>query len=310
MGRQANGNVYCNDGWTDSIVEYDFMVKCPNTSGNHCYYYSSNCKYLDNMDLLGSKKKIALAKISEELKSIESFSLHDNSSLVKNLEISLTIDKGRLLGNYMNYMCNCTKVDEILDRYIKDEYTVNKITSCSEGFILSGNKCITHTENCKNYYGENVYGIKSENNNSSCFCSVDYEWNPNQTFCVKKIIDIPEGAIIRADNDIDVYIIKYVGSKKFKRLVLSPSVFNNYGHLKWENLMVVSQATVNSFITSDLVRAVGDDKMYRLYPQGDTGQKRLIKDNSVLAKYALDPDSIYEINSFDRDSYITGAVLE
>lgn len=121
---------------------------------------------------------------------------------------------------------------------------------------------------------------------------------------------IPEGSLVRVFNGIDIYIVKYVGSKKFKRLVLSPSVFNNYGHLKWENVMDTSQATLDSFITSELVRAVGDDKIYRLYPQGDSGQKRLIKNNSVLARLGLDSDSIYEINSFDRNSYITGAILE
>src|SRR3989344_9224496 len=48
--------------------------------------------------------------------------------------------------------------------------------------------------------------------------------------------NLPEGALIRAAGDIDVYIVKYVGAKKFKRLVLSPSVFDNYGHLRWEDI--------------------------------------------------------------------------
>jgi len=121
---------------------------------------------------------------------------------------------------------------------------------------------------------------------------------------------ILEGALIRANNGIDVYIVKYVGSKKFKRLVLSPSVFNNYGHLKWENIMDIDQSIVDSFMTSELVRAVGDNSVYRLYPQGDTGQKRLVVSSEALSRLGLDPDSIYEINAFDRDSYITGTNLE
>lgn len=28
IGRQADGSVYCNDGWKDSMVEYDFVQKC------------------------------------------------------------------------------------------------------------------------------------------------------------------------------------------------------------------------------------------------------------------------------------------
>ncbi|MCK4891464.1 MAG: hypothetical protein KAS78_02230, partial [Candidatus Pacebacteria bacterium] len=111
-------------------------------------------------------------------------------------------------------------------------------------------------------------------------------------------------------NGIDIYIVKYVGTKKFKRLILSPSVFNNYGHLRWEDVMDVSQAVLDEFTTSELVRAVGDDKTYRLYAQGDTGQKRMIKNNSVLTRLGLDPDSIYEINSFDRESYVKGLDLE
>ena len=121
---------------------------------------------------------------------------------------------------------------------------------------------------------------------------------------------IPEGALIKTANNPDIYIVKYVGTKKFKRLILSPSVFNNYGHLKWEDVMDVSQAVLDEFTTSKLVRAVGDDKIYRLYAQGDTGQKRMIKNNSVLTRLGLDLDSIYEINRFDRESYIKGLDLE
>ena len=123
-------------------------------------------------------------------------------------------------------------------------------------------------------------------------------------------MDIPEGALIRAIGDIDVYIVKYVGAKKFKRLVLSPSVFNNYGHLRWEDVMDIEQSAVNSFATSELVRSVNDHKVYKLYPQGDTGQKRWIKDYNVFTRMGFDTDSIYEINEFDRDSYITETDLE
>ena len=121
---------------------------------------------------------------------------------------------------------------------------------------------------------------------------------------------IPEGALIKTENNPDIYIVKYVGAKKFKRLILSPSVFNNYGHLNWEDVQNVSQAVLDEFATSELVRAVGDDKIYRLYAQGDKGQKRMIKNNSILTRFGFDLDSVYEINSFDRNSYITGSVLE
>ena len=119
-----------------------------------------------------------------------------------------------------------------------------------------------------------------------------------------------EGSLIRAEGTIDIWIVKYVGNKRFKRLILSPSVFNNYGHLRWEDVMDVSQSVVDAFATSELVRAVGDERVYKLYPQGDTGQKRWIKAPEVFERNGWDTDAIYEINAFDRDSYVTGSLLE
>jgi hypothetical protein len=136
---------------------------------------------------------------------------------------------------------------------------------------------------------------------------------------------IPEGALIRAIGDFDVYIVKYIpstgsinspqagsgqGAKKFKRLVLSPSVFNNYGHLKWSDIRDVDPSIVSAFTTSELVRAVGDDKVYKLYPAGDSGQKRWVTTAAAFSRLGFDADSIYEINSFDRDSYAAGSNLE
>lgn len=119
-----------------------------------------------------------------------------------------------------------------------------------------------------------------------------------------------EGAMIRAIGDIDVYIVKYVGDKQFKRLILSPSVFNSYQHLKWENVLDVEKSETDAFITSELVRAVNDTKVYKLYPAGDTGQKRWVKTAEGFNRMGYDWDAIYEINSVDRNSYVTGAVIE
>jgi len=121
---------------------------------------------------------------------------------------------------------------------------------------------------------------------------------------------IAEGALIRAIGDIDIYIVKYVGAKQFKRLILSPSVFNSYQHLRWGDVKDVAQSVVDSFTTSELVRAVGDPKVYKLYPAGDTGQKRWIKTAAGFNRMGFDWDAVYEINTVDRNSYTTGIVIE
>lgn len=88
-----------------------------------------------------------------------------------------------------------------------------------------------------------------------------------------EISDIKDGDLIRAIDGFDVWIVKYVNGKKFKRLILNPEVFNMYGHLRWEDIKDVDSSIVDSFIESTLVRAVGDSRVYKLYPTGDTGKK-------------------------------------
>jgi hypothetical protein len=111
-------------------------------------------------------------------------------------------------------------------------------------------------------------------------------------------ITLNEGDIVKTINNPDVYIIKYKNSKQYKRLILSPSVFKSYGHLKWSNIKTVSQTQLDAYPTSNLVKVAGDSNIYALTPQGDTGQRQVL-DNSK----AYDKDSIYEINTIDRDSY-------
>lgn len=121
---------------------------------------------------------------------------------------------------------------------------------------------------------------------------------------------LSDGVLIRAVDGIDIYIIKNKGAKKFKRLILNPSVFENYGHLKWSNVKSVDQLVLDSFETSDLARAAGDVKVYKLNSLGDTGEKRWIPTLEIFNQFNFDWNAVYEINSFDRDSYATGADWE
>lgn len=75
-------------------------------------------------------------------------------------------------------------------------------------------------------------------------------------------------------------------------------------------MLDVEQGVVNFFTTSELVRAVGDTKAYKLYPAGDIGEKRWIKTAEGFNRMGYDWDAIYEINAVDRDSYLTGVVIE
>ena len=118
---------------------------------------------------------------------------------------------------------------------------------------------------------------------------------------------IVDGDVIKTADNFDVYIVKFVGAKKFKRLVLNPQVFESYGHLKWENIKIVSQAEMDVHTTSELVRADGDTKVYKLTPNGDMGSRTWIQTAEAFVAAGYDWDSVYTINSVDRDNYSDGS---
>ena len=117
-----------------------------------------------------------------------------------------------------------------------------------------------------------------------------------------------DGDIVRVPGTYDVYILKMIDGKKFKRLILNPQIFDSYGHLRWENIKDITRQDLQSFVTSNLVREVYangqavNNNIYALYPQGDVGTKRL-----VTGGY-YDSSSVYNINHLEAgDSfYATG----
>jgi len=117
--------------------------------------------------------------------------------------------------------------------------------------------------------------------------------------------DIPDGAIIKTAGNPDVYIVKHSNGKFFKRLVLNPQVFKSYSHLRWEDLIIVDQSVMDSFTASELVRVDGQDSIYQLAPDGDSGNKTLITDMN-----GLDLDSIYTINGTDFNNYVKAPTAE
>jgi len=132
--------------------------------------------------------------------------------------------------------------------------------------------------------------------------------------------DTVDGDVVRAPDasgmdQFDVYIVKLINGKKFRRLVLSPHVFESYGHLQWGNIKDISNTQMQTYEISNIIRCydptegVNDPKVYRLYPDGDSGAKRWM--NMAANKFgaSYDWDSIYFINKVDRDAYMTGENL-
>ena len=130
---------------------------------------------------------------------------------------------------------------------------------------------------------------------------------------------ISEGDLVRNPNaegmaQFDIYIVKLINGKKFKRLILSPHVFESYEHFDkngngspWDDVLDVSQSIMDEYTTSDLVRAVENQKVYKLTASGDTGTKQWLNMTAEqFTAQGYDLDSIYEINMTDQNAYTNG----
>ena len=125
---------------------------------------------------------------------------------------------------------------------------------------------------------------------------------------------IQDGDLIRYDSsDIfgrDIYIVKRIGNKNFKRLILNPQIFDSYQHLEWSNVKSVSAETLNYFTTSNLVMEVNPNgtpvngRVYRLIDDtADTGKKRHIQLTPQQFEQAGgDWDSVYHINHLEASN--------
>ena len=119
---------------------------------------------------------------------------------------------------------------------------------------------------------------------------------------------IVDGDLITTAISFDIYIVKLIGGKKFKRLILNPDIFNSYGHLKWGNVKTVSQQVQDAYTLSELVievspdGSVADPKVYKVSsdPNSDVGQKQWL--NMTAAEFiamGYDWDAIYSINHIE-----------
>jgi hypothetical protein len=121
---------------------------------------------------------------------------------------------------------------------------------------------------------------------------------------------VVDGDLIKTATHENVYIVKIVGTKRFKRLILNPDIFNQYAHLHWENIQTVTEAEFGRYQLSYLVREINDQQVYRLYPDEDIGTKRPLRMTpQEFEALGLDWDSIYIMNAHERDSYTTGNEL-
>ena len=101
-------------------------------------------------------------------------------------------------------ICSCSKGYE----FNEGKDTCIKKLVCEEGYIKKSGQCITHTQNCINYFNdENMVGKTKEGDDmeSNCSCSEGYIWNVDEKLCkLKKDTSLPAEVIEVAESEIMV----------------------------------------------------------------------------------------------------------
>jgi len=300
-------------------TEEDFTL-----SGAQFYGVSSGVHKIKRSDLSSAylyngETKIANAYINDEMEIIFSFD-------------SIKIDKGNSIdlifkGDIPSESDSCVLSFHL--NYISEKFSLIGVDSNKKPkirgsgssvniFLFKNNTPIKSSNDTKIYILDN--GEKNWIKTAEEFEQKGYDWNDIKEIDSEVVDSIPEasepsqeiqeGSIIRANGDVDIYIVKYIGNKKFKRLILNPFVFRSYGHLKWEDVIEVEKETVDSFTTSNLVRNAITGRIYRLTANGDSGMRRHFRSISVMQGLGYDLDAVYEINATDENSYDQGEDLK
>lgn len=116
MGRQINGKVYCNDGWTDSMVDYDFMAICKNNKPSCSIEDWNGLKSKYDIDGLYNRMQDITDKMSDNV--LGAFDL----SLANLLQIKYNALKSQYDSVYSNAIIQCSVLGSIEadERRIRD----------------------------------------------------------------------------------------------------------------------------------------------------------------------------------------------
>lgn len=130
---------------------------------------------------------------------------------------------------------------------------------------------------------------------------------------VKGVTTFADGALVRAEGSDKVYVIKKPDSAcpseascegGTRRWIPSAEIFNGYGHLQWDDIIVTEESELKDIPVSRLVKFMGDYKVYRVNEEGTKKQWLDISPSEFEAR-GYNWSAIYEINRKEYNAYTT-----
>jgi len=129
-----------------------------------------------------------------------------------------------------------------------------------------------------------------------------YNWNKVSVVNLSQVNNYARIKLLRAEGDPKVY---YLTEKGYKRHIPSAEVFNSYGN-RWEEIVIVNSAEINSYPNSDLIRLIGGTNVYKL----ENSIKRWIKTTEAFNRLDYDWNNIAPCNQAELNSYPRGSDIE
>ncbi len=116
-----------------------------------------------------------------------------------------------------------------------------------------------------------------------------------------EITEYPDGSLLRAQGDHRVYIVK----GNYKRWIQTAEIFNNYGHLTWDDIIDVSPSVLAQYQEAWMIRAAGDKKVYELNADASKHWLNMTAEQFSLTGHLW--EMVFIVNDWERDFYTTGA---
>ena len=136
----------------------------------------------------------------------------------------------------------------------------------------------------------------------SAFNAQGLKWSDVQSVDTTQLNQYQRAKLLQINGDQKIYYITESGLKKH---ILNESVFNSYNN-KWEDVVTVDAAVINSYPDANLIKAEDGYQVYKL----ENGQKRWIKTDAAFKKLKLDWNKVVPVNSTELAAYPDGAAIE
>ena len=113
-------------------------------------------------------------------------------------------------------------------------------------------------------------------------------------------LNLPDGSLIRAENDYKVYIIQ----GKWRRHILSPEIFKFYAHLGFDKVKTIPRSVLDQYNESSLIRYASAERVYAVDQSGK--RKWLNMSPQQFSASGYNWDAVFSVNLRELQFYTLG----